>query len=158
MMERAAARVAAPSARAKEGPCSCIRHFFSCWPPRRLRRPAAQTPQAAAPAASPGIARTDLQQHDLSIAGREVVQTRVDFAPGAAAPRHKHPGEEIVYVLSGTIEYRIDGQPTAILKAGDTLFIPFGTAHSATNVGLESASELATYIVEKGQPLVIPVK
>ena len=112
----------------------------------------------AAPQPTPGITRTDLQQHDLGIAGREVVQTRVDFAPGAIAPRHTHPGEEIVYVLSGTIEYRIDGQPTAILRAGDVLFIPAETAHSASNIGLENASELATYVVVKGKPLVAPVK
>lgn len=31
----------------------------------------------------PGIERTDLQRHDLSLAGREVVQVRVDFAPSA---------------------------------------------------------------------------
>jgi quercetin dioxygenase-like cupin family protein len=106
----------------------------------------------------PGITRTDLQQHDLSIAGRETIQTRVDFAPGAVAPRHKHPGEEIVYVLDGTLEYRIDGQPTAVLRRGDVLFIPYGAVHSATNVGLDNASELATYVVEKGKPLVQPVQ
>jgi quercetin dioxygenase-like cupin family protein len=114
--------------------------------------------QAVAPAQQSGITRTDLQQHDLSIAGREVVQTRVDFAPGAVAPRHKHPGEEIVYVLAGTLEYRIEGQPTAILKPGDVLFIPYGTVHAVTNVGLDTASELATYVVEKGKPLVVLVK
>jgi quercetin dioxygenase-like cupin family protein len=92
------------------------------------------------------------------ISGREIVQTRVDFAPGAVAPRHKHPGEEIVYVLAGTLEYRIEGQPTAILKPGDVLFIPYGTVHAVTNVGLDTASELATYVVEKGKPLVVPVK
>jgi quercetin dioxygenase-like cupin family protein len=107
---------------------------------------------------TPGITRTDLQQHDLSIPGRETIQTRVDFAPGATAPRHKHPGEEIVYVLAGTLEYRLDGQPRAVLKAGDVLFIPYGTVHSVTNVGLDNASELATYVVEKGKPLVVPVK
>jgi quercetin dioxygenase-like cupin family protein len=114
--------------------------------------------QAVAPAQQSGISRTDLQQHDLSISGREVVQTRVDFAPGAVAPRHKHPGEEIVYVLAGTLEYRIEGQPTAILKPGDVLFIPYGTVHAVTNVGLDTASELATYVVEKGKPLVVLVK
>jgi quercetin dioxygenase-like cupin family protein len=114
--------------------------------------------QAAAPAQQSGISRTDLQQHDISISGREVVQTRVDFAPGAVAPRHKHPGEEIVYVLAGTLEYRIEGQPTAILKPGDVLFIPYGTVHAVTNVGFDTASELATYVVEKGKPLVVPVK
>jgi quercetin dioxygenase-like cupin family protein len=114
--------------------------------------------QAVAPAQQPGISRTDLQQHDISISGREVVQTRVDFAPGAVAPRHKHPGEEIVYVLAGTLEYRIEGQPTAILRPGDVLFIPYGTVHAVTNVGLDTASELATYVVEKGKPLVVLVK
>ena len=48
-----------------------------------------------------GTTRTDLQRHDLSIAGHEVFQARVDFAPGASFPRHTHPGEEIIYVLDG---------------------------------------------------------
>jgi len=116
-----------------------------------------QQPAPAAPGETPGITRTDLQEHDLSIAGRETVQTRVDFAPGATAPKHMHPGEEIVYVLQGTLEYHVDGQPIARLKPGDVLFIPSGKPHSVTNVGLESASELATYVVEKGKPLVVPV-
>ena len=57
-----------------------------------------------------GIKRTDLQRHDLSIPGREVVQVRVDFAPGAAFPRHTHPGEEIINVLEGSLEYEIEGK------------------------------------------------
>ena len=105
-----------------------------------------------------GISRTDLQRHDLSARGREAIQTRVDFAPGAIAPRHRHPGEEMVYVLSGTLEYRLDGRPPARLNAGDVLFIPYGTVHAVTNVGTGPASELATYVVEKGKPLVVPVK
>ena len=62
-------------------------------------------------AQQPGTKRTDLQRHDLSSPGREVVQVRVDFDPGYVAPRHTHFGEEIIYVLEGTLEYRIDGQP-----------------------------------------------
>ena len=114
---------------------------------------AAQAPAPASPPPTPGITRTDLQRADLSISGREVVQTRVDFAPGATAPKHRHPGEEIVYVLSGTIEYRVEGQPIQILRPGEVLFIPAGAVHSATNVSVENASELATYVVEKGKPL-----
>ena len=102
-----------------------------------------------------GVKRTDLQKHDLSIAGREAVQVRVDFAPGAVAPRHTHPGEEIIYVLEGSLEYEIEGQPPVTLKAGDVLFIPAGTIHAAKNVGIDNAAELATYIVEKGKPLVV---
>jgi quercetin dioxygenase-like cupin family protein len=48
-----------------------------------------------------GITRTDLQRHDLRVPGQEAVQTRVDFAPGATFPMHRHHGEEIVYVLEG---------------------------------------------------------
>jgi quercetin dioxygenase-like cupin family protein len=102
-----------------------------------------------------GITRTDLQQHDLSIPGREVVQVRVDFSPSVAFGRHTHPGEEIVYVLEGSLEYEVDGKPPVTLKAGDVLFIPAGTIHSAKNVGNGNGAELATYLVEKGKPLVM---
>src|SRR5258705_474429 len=71
----------------------------------------------------PGTKRTDLQQHDLRIPGREVVQARVDIAPGAVAPRHSHPGEEIVYAIEGVMEYQLDGKPPVTLKAGEVLFI-----------------------------------
>ena len=112
----------------------------------------------AAQAQPSGITRTDLQRHDLSIPGREVVQVRVDFAPGAAFGRHSHPGEEIVNVLEGTLEYEIEGKPPVTLKAGDVLFIPAGTVHAAKNVGSVTGSELATYIVEKGKPLLTLTK
>ena len=46
-----------------------------------------------------GARRIDLQRHDLSVTGREVVQTIVELDPGTTAPRHSHPGEEIIYVL-----------------------------------------------------------
>jgi quercetin dioxygenase-like cupin family protein len=105
-----------------------------------------------------GVKRTDLQRHDLSAPGREVIQVRVDLAPGVAFPKHRHPGEEIIYVLEGSLEYEVDGKPPVTLKAGDVLFIPAGTVHSAKNVGSGNGAELATYIVEKGKPLVELVK
>ena len=105
-----------------------------------------------------GTKRTDLQRHDLSAPGREVVQVRVDFDPGYVSPRHTHPGEEIIYVLEGVLEYQVDGKPPMTLKAGDVLFIPAGTIHAAKNVGSVTASELATYVVEKDKPLVTLVK
>jgi quercetin dioxygenase-like cupin family protein len=109
-------------------------------------------------AQQPGISRTDLQRHDLGVPGREVVQVRVDFAPGAVAPKHTHPGEEIVYVIEGLLEYQVEGKPPVTLKAGEVLFIPAGTIHEAKNVGSGTAAELATYIVEKGKPLVVLIK
>lgn len=74
------------------------------------------------------------------------------------AARHSHPGEEIAYVIEGTLEYKLDGREPITLSAGQSLFIPTGVAHSAENVGAGKASELATYIVRKGQALVVPSK
>ena len=113
---------------------------------------------SAAQAQEPGVRRTDLQRHDLSAPGREVIQVRVDIAPGVAFPRHRHPGEEIIYVLEGVLEYEVEGKPPVTLKAGDVLFIPAGTIHAAKNVGSVNAAELATYVVEKGKPLLTLVE
>ena len=105
-----------------------------------------------------GSKRTDLQRHDLSAPGREVVQVRVDFDPGSVAPKHTHPGEEIIYVLEGELEYHVEGKAPAVYKAGDVLLIPAGAIHWVKNVGGGNGAELATYIVEKGKPLITPVK
>ncbi len=102
-----------------------------------------------------GVERTDLLREDLSIPGREVIQVLVEFAPGVMAPGHSHPGEEIAYVIEGLIEYQIEGKPPVTLKPGDSLFIPAGTIHAARNVGSGNATELATYIVDKGKSLVV---
>ena len=115
------------------------------------------TPHVAQ-AQQPGTRRTDLQRHDLSAPGREVVQVRVDFDPGYASPRHTHPGEEIIYVLEGTLEYQIEGRPPVTVKPGDVLFVPAGTIHAAKNVGSGNGAELATYVVEKGKPLITLVR
>lgn len=106
----------------------------------------------------PGVRRTDLSKNDLSVPGREVIQSRVDIDPGVTAARHWHSGEEIVYVIEGTLEYRIEGKPPLTLKAGDVLFIPAGAVHTAKNVGANNGAELATYFVEKGKPLSTIVK
>jgi len=99
------------------------------------------------------IKRTNLVRNDLSAPGREVIQVLVEFGPGVAAARHSHPGEELAYVIEGSLEYQLDGRPPVILKAGESIFIPHGTPHAAKNVGTGKAIELATYIVEKGKPL-----
>jgi quercetin dioxygenase-like cupin family protein len=111
----------------------------------------------AAPNPPPtGVKRTDLQRHDLSIPGHETVQARIDIAPGATAPWHRHPGEEVIYVLEGVLEYQLEGQSPVTLKPGQVLFVPTGVAHKAHNPGTTNGAELATYIVEKGKPLVAP--
>lgn len=102
----------------------------------------------------PGVRRIDLQRHDLSTPGREMIQVRVELDPGAAFGRHWHPGEEIVYVIEGSLEYEVEGRRPDTLEAGEVLFIPARTIHAAKNVGSGNGAELATYVVEKGKPLV----
>lgn len=106
----------------------------------------------------PGIHRTDIQRHDLSVSGYEVVQDRVDIEPGVIAPNHRHPGEEIIYVIEGTLEYDLQGQPPVVLKAGDGLTVPSGIPHIVKNIGTDNGAELGTYVVPKGKPLYEPAK
>ncbi len=105
-----------------------------------------------------GITRTDLQKHDLSIPGIESVQARIDFDAHSAFGNHSHPGEEIIYVLEGSLEYQLEGEAPITLKAGEVLFVPAGKVHSAKNNTNSKASELATYIVEKGKPILVMQK
>ncbi|MDQ1923475.1 cupin domain-containing protein [Massilia pseudoviolaceinigra] len=100
-----------------------------------------------------GIARTETVRHEFD-SKREAIQVRVDFAPGASFPKHAHPGVEIAYVLSGTVEYEMNGE-TIRLQAGESLYIPAGAMHSAKNVAAGVSAELATYLVEKNKPIVV---
>ena len=101
----------------------------------------------------PGLTRTDLQQQDLSIPGREVIQNRVDVDTDAPAIRHWHPGEEVIYVLEGSLEYEIDGLGKRTYRAGEALTVPAETVHAVRGNG----TELATYVVEKGRPFIVVV-
>jgi len=120
---------------------------FGLWGAQRL---AAEAP--------PGFKRVELQKHDIAVAGREALMTRGEFNPGAAVPKHTHPGDEVGYVLDGQIVFEMEGKPPATLKAGDVFFVPAGTVHTAKNSGTTLAKVLSTYIVEKGKPLATPVK
>jgi quercetin dioxygenase-like cupin family protein len=93
-------------------------------------------------------------REDLGVPGREVIQVLVEIGPGVTAAKHSHPGEELAFVTEGALEYRLDGRPPVTVKAGESLFIPHGTSHEVKNIGTVKAVELATYVVEKGKPLI----
>jgi quercetin dioxygenase-like cupin family protein len=113
---------------------------------------------AAVAAQQTGFSRTVLQRGDISTPNHEVVTAVAEFQPGATVGMHTHPGEEVAYILEGTVLLEQHGKPAAMLKAGDTFLIPSGTPHNATNKGTGRARVLANYIVEKGKPLATPVK
>jgi len=104
--------------------------------------------------AQDGVKRTDLQTHDLSIPGREVVQQMVELQPGTVVGKHTHPGEEVTVVLEGELRLEVAGKAAVTVKAGQAFTVPSGEVHSAAAAaGRVPTKLLATYIVEKGKPL-----
>jgi len=99
------------------------------------------------------LKRTELQHSPSSIPGREIVQVRTEIPAGVASGWHMHPGEEVGYILAGTVEMMIQGRPTLTLRTGDPFLIPPRTPHNALDLGPETGQMLSTYIVEVGQPL-----
>jgi quercetin dioxygenase-like cupin family protein len=99
------------------------------------------------------LKRTELQHKPSSIPGREIVQVLTEIPAGVESGWHMHPGEEVGYILAGTVQMMIKGQPTLTLHAGDPFLMPPRTPHNALDVGPETGMMLSTYIVEVGQPL-----
>ena len=99
------------------------------------------------------LKRTQLQHSASSIPGREIVQVLTEIPAGIASGWHIHPGEEVGFIVAGTVEMMIRGQETLTLHAGDGFLIPPRTPHNALDVGPEPGRMLSTYIVEVGQPL-----
>ena len=104
-----------------------------------------------------GFKRTVIQQSKLSVPGREAVTAIAEFQPGGTVGRHTHPGEEIGYILEGTIVLEHEGKAAVTLGPGKTFFIPAGTVHNATNKTSAVARVLANYFVESGKPVASPV-
>jgi len=106
--------------------------------------------------ATPVATRKELRRGDLAAApGREAVSVLAEIPVGAASSRHSHPGDDLGYVLEGTIVLQVDGQPPLTLHAGDVFTTPPGRVHNARNVGTTTARALDIYIIKKGQPAVI---
>lgn len=102
------------------------------------------------------VKRTVLQQTDLSIAGREVVTGKAEFPVGGSTGLHTHPGDEISYVLDGTVEVVVEGV-SKTYKAGEAFHVDAGKVHEAKAVG-GTAVVIANYVIEKGKPATTAVK
>jgi quercetin dioxygenase-like cupin family protein len=109
-------------------------------------------------AQQPGFTRKMLQDQNLSVQGRHAVQAIAEFIPGGSAGKHTHPGEELGYVMEGTLQLEIEGEAPRTLKAGDSFFVPAGRVHDGKNIGSGPAKVLATYVVEIGKPVGSPAK
>ena len=100
------------------------------------------------------LTRTELQHEPSSIPGREIVQVLTEIPVGVESGWHMHPGEEVGYIVAGTVEMMIHRQPSLTLHVGDGFLMPPGRPHNALDLGPGTGLMLSTYIVEIGQPLV----
>lgn len=99
------------------------------------------------------LKRTVILHRESSVAGRDIVQVRTEIPAGVSSGWHVHPGEEVGYIVAGTVELEIRGQATTVLHVGDGFLIPPRTPHNATDLGPGTGLMLSTYVVETGQPL-----
>jgi quercetin dioxygenase-like cupin family protein len=99
------------------------------------------------------LSRTEVQRGPSSIPGREIVQVLTEIPVGVESGWHTHPGEEVGYLVAGTVEMMIRDADTLTLHAGDGFLIPPRTPHNARDLGPGTGRMLSTYIVEIGRPL-----
>jgi quercetin dioxygenase-like cupin family protein len=118
----------------------------------------AHAQQQASPVQPPPVKRTLVGKAEVPGANYEVITAVVEIAPGFKAGRHQHPGEVFYQVTDGEFWIAIDGQPERVVKAGEQSSLPSKAIHNEGAVGSTPARLIATYVVEKGQPLVQPVK
>ena len=82
----------------------------------------------------------------------DVVQIIQDFAPGAAAPVHKHGGPGQITVFEGTLTQR-EGAKQTVYAAGSGWLEPPDQLGSPANLGSVPASLAATFLHQAGVPL-----
>jgi quercetin dioxygenase-like cupin family protein len=113
--------------------------------------PAADPPPTDALAGR--LKRTEIQHQESSVPGREIVQVLTEIPCGVESGWHIHPGEEVGYIVAGTVQMMIQDQPTLTPHAGDGFLMTPRLAHNALDIGPDTGRMLSSYIVEAGQPL-----
>ena len=113
------------------------------------------TPSTTTPAdaLSSGLRRTEVQHRTSSIPGRDIVQVRTEIPDGVASGWHTHPGEEVGYIVEGTVRMEVAGEEPLLLPAGTGFLIPPGTPHDAHDLGPGTGVMLSTYLVDPEAPL-----
>jgi quercetin dioxygenase-like cupin family protein len=85
--------------------------------------------------------------------GKEIFVALAEVAPHFTDPRHYHAGDEVVYILGGSITFTLDGKPDVPLKAGETCHIPANQVHFGTTAS-DSVKFLSIQVQETGTPSV----
>jgi quercetin dioxygenase-like cupin family protein len=86
-----------------------------------------------------------LKYDPLNGGTKHLVMFTEELTPGAAIPRHKHPGsEEILILQTGRTRVHLD-ETVKEVRAGATVFIPPDTWISAEVIGNEPVSLIAIF-------------
>jgi quercetin dioxygenase-like cupin family protein len=83
---------------------------------------------------------------------------RVDYEPaGFTRGTHRHPAGAYVYVLDGSVIFKVDGDEPVVLKAGDGFFEPPGALHAVSRNASQDdpASLLAFFVLAEGEQAIV---
>jgi quercetin dioxygenase-like cupin family protein len=95
---------------------------------------------------------TVLQRTGLSGAeGWDAILVLREVPPGAESGRHTQSGNEIVYIMEGSVVLEVEGKPAMTVNAGEAFTTSMGEVHNVKN-GSDSApvKALAFYIAKEG--------
>jgi len=106
---------------------------------------------------------TVLQRTVLKAApGNEAILVLREVPPGGQSGKHTQSGNEIVYILEGSVTLEVQGKPPATLKTGEAFTTSAGEVHNVKNASATApAKALAFYIAKKGaklEDLALPAK
>ena len=73
------------------------------------------------------------------ITGEKAMLAQVYIAKGGVVPEHHHESEQISYIVTGSLQFKIAGREV-VLSAGQVLCIPSNVPHSA--LALEDTLDL----------------
>jgi len=103
------------------------------------------------------LERTELK----SAKGMEAILVLRNLPPGGESGKHT-PGNEIVYILEGSVILEVQGKPPVTLKAGEAFSTVASEVHNVKNASASAPGKaLAFYIAKKGtrlEDLSLPAK
>ena len=118
-----------------------------------------QHPPPNPPLTPSPVKRNIISKAELPNSNYEITTAVVEVAPGFKAPRHIHPGIVTAYVIEGECWFALDGGPEKIYAPGQSIELPDHAIHAEGAATADKPCKMyVAYVLEKGQPLAIPVK
>jgi quercetin dioxygenase-like cupin family protein len=90
-----------------------------------------------------------LQTALTATAGKQIVVLLAEVPPDDTGVGHYHPGDEVIYVLEGSVTFTMDGQPDITLHAGETCHLPAQQVHFG-KTGSTGLKFLSIHVEETG--------